>query len=102
MSPALQERPAALTNAAEPASAAQERQKARREAAEKRKAQQRRQTAERRRQQADSAGARVIERRAQEIDDDDTYERAPLPFFRGREREEFRPRLLFRFFGDQD
>jgi len=101
----LQEQPVALTNPAQPAPLAQERlQKAKREAAEKRKAQERKQRADRRRQQLDSAAeTRVIERRPQrEIDGDDDDDRAPLPFFRGRAREDVRPRPLFRFFGDQD
>jgi len=102
-SPALQERPVALTNPAPPAPLARERlQKAKREAAEKRKAQERKQAADRRRQRIDNAETRVTERRPQREIDDDDDDRAPLPFFRGREREDFRPRPLFRLFGDQD
>jgi len=72
---------------------------------EKRDAQRRKQIVEGRRQpQFDDVPemrATVRRLRPQELDDDDDGRRAEFPFFRGRERDDFR-RPAFRFFGGDD
>ena len=120
-----QERPAALVNpaAAAPAAAAPDLQlksekvrraeekvrraeeKARRAEFEQRNEQRRKQLAERRRQQFEhlpETRSAVGRSRPQELDDDDGGRRAEFPFFRGRERDDFRRPSVRLFGGDDD
>ena len=93
--PLGQERPVALAN---PASAQAKPPKARRENANR--TERSRQFTERRRPQRFEEET-VTDRRARIQEFDDDGERAPLPFYQGREREDFR-RPMFRLFGDDD
>ena len=96
----LQQKPVALVDPAVPQPQAKPQTTKR---ADKRNDRRKQATERRRQPQIDNASARTADQRPrqQEIDDDDDDVRAPLPFFRGREREETR-RPFFGFFGNDD